>query len=93
MISFLAKTGLRECVKNKCRDSHKTVLFFLRALLCLARVSFKLDSLSQYIYNSCISQDCTKLAGNGSDFCNQQFDLISLDNRAIYRGENKTRLK
>ena len=47
MISFLARTGLREYVKAKCRDSHKTVLFFLRALLLLARVSFKLDRLSR----------------------------------------------
>ena len=26
------------------------------------------------------TRDCSKLAGNGSGHCNQQFDLMSLDN-------------
>ena len=46
-----------------------------------------------YIFqlNSRISQDCTrdqftKLAGNGSGYCNQQFDLISLDNASVVIG-------
>ena len=75
----------------------RSACIHIRYLFCVSAMTSHSSSEKIYIYSNLtpaslktvLNRDCrhcTKLAGNGSDHCNQQFDLMSLNNISMVIG-------